>query len=279
MTLAEVLRRSTEYLESRGSPTARLDAELLLSHGLSLSRLELYTQFDRPLTDGELAACRELVRRRGAREPVAYVIGHWGFRRLDLAVDSRVLVPRPETELVVERCLQLLEGTEGPEVVDVGTGSGAIALALKDERPDVGVTACDVSEDALLVASENAQRLGLDVGFVRSDLLASVEGGPFDLIVSNPPYVASAEIAALEPEVADHEPRLATVAGEDGLEVYRRLLPQAAERLASGGWLVLECGVGQPPALVAQLRELGYGDPAVDRDLSGIDRVVWARWP
>jgi release factor glutamine methyltransferase len=279
ITLAEVLRRSTEYLESRGSPTPRLDAELLLSHGLALSRLELYTQFDRPLTDDELTACRELVRRRGAREPVAYVIGHWGFRRLDLAVDARVLVPRPETELLVERCLQLLEGTEGPAVVDVGTGSGAIALALKDERPDARITACDVSEDALAVASGNAERLGLDVTFVQSDLLSGIEGGPFELIVSNPPYVSSAEIATLEPEVADHEPRLATDAGDDGLEVYRRLLPQAAERLAAGGWLVLECGAGQSPALVAELRALGYGEPAVDLDLSGIDRVVWARWP
>jgi release factor glutamine methyltransferase len=277
ITLAEVLRRSTDYLQSHGSPTPRLDAELLLSHGLGLSRLELYTQFDRPLTDGELAECRELIRRRALREPVAYVTGHWGFRRLDLEVDRRVLVPRPETEVVVERCLRLLDGTQAPAVVDVGTGSGAIALALKDERPDAVVTACDVSGDALAVAGANAGRLGLDVAFVQSDLLDGVEGGPFDLVVSNPPYVAAAEIDALEPEVAVHEPRLATVAGEDGLEVYRRLLPQAAERLAGGGWLVLECGAGQAPALASMLRDMGYGEPAVDADLAGIDRVVWAR--
>jgi release factor glutamine methyltransferase len=279
ITLAEVLRRSTGYLESHGSPTPRLDAELLLSHGLGLSRLELYTQFDRPLTDDELAACRELVRRRGTREPVAYVIGQWGFRRLDLAVDARVLVPRPETEVVVDRCLRLLAGLEHPAVVDVGTGSGAIALALKDERPDARVTACDISEDALAVATANAGRLGLDVAFVRSDLLDGVDGGPFQLIVSNPPYVSAAEIDGLEPEVALHEPRLATVAGDDGMEVYRRLLPQAAERLAAGGWLVLECGAGQAPALTAAVGELGYREPAVDRDLAGIDRVVWAQWP
>ena len=279
ITLAEVLRRSTDYLESHGSSTPRLDAELLLAHGLGLSRLELYTQFDRPLGEGELAECRELVRRRGTREPVAYVIGHWGFRRLDLMVDRRVLVPRPETELVVERCLQLLEGGERPAVVDVGTGSGAIALAVKDERPDARVTACDISVDALAVAAANAERLGLDVTFVQSDLLDQVEDGPFDLVVSNPPYVSAGEVDALEPEVAVHEPRLATVAGEDGLEVYRRLLPQAAERLAPGGWLVLECGAGQAAALVAELAGLGYGDAEVDRDLAGIDRVVWARRP
>ncbi len=279
ITLAEVLRRSTGYLESHGSSTPRLDAELLLAHGLGLSRLELYTQFDRPLSEGELAECRELVRRRGTREPVAYVIGHWGFRRLDLVVDGRVLVPRPETELVVERCLQLLKGRERPAVVDVGTGSGAIALSLKDERPDAQVTAIDVSVDALAVASANAERLGLDVTFVQSDLLDQVEGGPFDLVVSNPPYVSAGEVDALEPEVAVYEPRLATVAGEDGLEVYRRLLPPAVERLAPGGWLVLECGAGQAAALVAELAGLGYGDAEVDRDLAGIDRVVWARRP
>ena len=163
ITLAEVLRRSTGYLEQHGSPTPRLDAELLLAHGLGLSRIELYTQYQRPLDDDELAACRELVRRRGLREPVAYVIGSWGFRGLDLAVDARVLVPRPETELLVDRCLELLEGVERPRVVDVGTGSGAIALSLKSERPDAEVVACDISQDALDVAAANAARLGLDV--------------------------------------------------------------------------------------------------------------------
>jgi release factor glutamine methyltransferase len=279
ITLAEVLRRSTAYLESHGSPTARLDAELLLSHGLGLSRVELYTQFDRPLTEAELEACRELVRRRGTREPVAYVIGRWGFRRLDLEVDSRVLVPRPETEAVVDRCLGVLDGRDAPEVVDVGTGSGAIALAIADERPDAVVTACDISADALEVARANAARLGLDVTFVQSDLLDAVPGGPFDLVVSNPPYVSAAEIDRLEPEVAVHEPRLATVAGADGLEVYSRLLPHAAGRLRPGGAVVLECGAGQAQRLVAELRGLGYGDPAVDTDLAGIERVVWATWP
>ena len=233
ITLAEVLRRSTGYLEQHGSPTPRLDAELLLAHGLGLSRIELYTQYQRPLDDDELAACRELVRRRGLREPVAYVIGSWGFRGLDLAVDARVLVPRPETELLVDRCLELLERVERPRVVDVGTGSGAIALSLKSERPDAEVVACDISQDALDVAAANAARLGLDVELHRSDLLAQVPGDGFQLVVSNPPYVSEREMADLEPEVAEYEPRLATVAGPDGLEVYRRLLPEAAG--AAGG--------------------------------------------
>ena len=278
ITLAEVLRRSTEYLETSGSPTPRLDAELLLAHGLGLTRIDLYTQFERPLSEDELAACRELIRRRGRREPVAYVIGRWGFRRLELDVDARVLVPRPETELLVDRCLALLEGRERPAVLDVGTGSGAIALALKDERPDAMVAACDVSPDALSVARANAERLGLEIAFAESDLLETVPGGLFQLIVSNPPYVSESELAALEPEVAEHEPRLATVAGAGGLEVYSRLLPQAAGRLAPGGFIALECGAGQAPALVAELERVGYADPGVDRDLSGIERVVWATW-
>jgi release factor glutamine methyltransferase len=278
ITLAEVLRRSTGYLEQHGSPTPRLDAELLLAHGLGLSRIELYTQYERPLDDDELAACRELVRRRGLREPVAYVIGSWGFHGLDLAVDARVLVPRPETELLVDRCLELLEGVERPRVLDVGTGSGAIALSLKSERPDAEVVACDISQDALDVAAANAARLDLDVELHLSDLLAQVPGDGFRLVVSNPPYVSEREMADLEPEVAEHEPRLATVAGPDGLEVYRRLLPEAAGRLVDGGSLALECGIGQAPALVAELAAAGYGQAGIDPDLAGIERVVWAPW-
>jgi release factor glutamine methyltransferase len=278
ITLAEVLRRSTGYLEQHGSPTPRLDAELLLAHGLGLSRIELYTQYQRPLDDDELAACRELVRRRGLREPVAYVIGSWGFRGLDLAVDPRVLVPRPETELLVDRCLKLLGSLERPRVVDVGTGSGAIALSLKSERPDAEVVACDISQDALDVAAANAARLGLDVELHRSDLLAQVPGDGFRLVVSNPPYVSEQEVADLEPEVAEYEPWLATVAGPDGLEVYRRLLPEAAARLVDGGSLALECGSGRAPALVAELAAAGYGQAGIDPDLAGIERVVWAPW-
>jgi release factor glutamine methyltransferase len=278
ITLAEVLRRSTGYLEQHGSPTPRLDAELLLVHGLGLSRIELYTQHQRPLNDDELAACRELVRRRGLREPVAYVIGSWGFRGLDLAVDARVLVPRPETELLVDRCLELLDGVERPRVVDVGTGSGAIALSLKSERPDAEVVACDISQDALDVAAANAARLGLDVELHISDLLAQVPGDGFRLVVSNPPYVSEREMADLEPEVAEHEPRLATVAGPDGFEIYRRLLPEAAGRLVDGGSLALECGGGQAPALVSELAAAGYGQAGIDPDLAGIERVVWAPW-
>jgi release factor glutamine methyltransferase len=163
-------------------------------------------------------------------------------------------------------------------VVDVGTGSGAIALSLKSERPDAEVVACDISQDALDVAAANAARLGLDVELHLSDLLAQVPGDGFGLVVSNPPYVSERELADLEPEVSEHEPRLATVAGPDGLEVYRRLLPEAAGRLVEGGSLALECGCGQAPALVGELAAAGFGEAGADPDLAGIERVVWAPW-
>ena len=181
MTVQEAVAASTEFLTRKGVPSPRVDAEHLVAHGLGVTRLDLYLQYDRRLTNDEQAACRELVRRRGTREPLAYILGEWGFRRLTLKVDQRALIPRPETEVVVERCLLALEGTEAPAVVDVGTGTGAIALAIADERPDAVVTAIDLSEDALGLAVENAahaQRLGADHwsgGDARS-ALATVEG-------------------------------------------------------------------------------------------------------
>ncbi len=278
-TLGEVLRLSTGYLEERGSPTPRLDAELLIGHALGLERIRLYTSFDRPLTEPELAAIRALLERRGRREPVAYVLGRWGFHGIELAVDARVLVPRPETEVLVDRCLQLLAGSEAPRVLDVGTGSGAVALALKSARPDADVTACDASADALAVAAANAEALRLDVELVRSDLLGALGGRRFDVIASNPPYVAEPELDGLEPEVARFEPRIALAAGADGLDVLRRLVAAAPGALAPGGWLVCECGAGQAGALAGLMAAAGAAETAAAPDLAGIDRVVSGRWP
>jgi release factor glutamine methyltransferase len=276
-TLGEVLRLSTTHLERHGSPTARLDAELLLGHALGLSRVELYTGFERPLTEDELAECRELIARRAKREPVAYILGRWGFRGLDLDVDRRVLVPRPETELLVDRCLALLDGVAGPAVLDVGTGSGAIALALASELPEARVAGCDVSGDALDVARANGERLGVEVEWVASDMLAGVEGRRFHLVVSNPPYVAAGEIEALEPEVRNWEPRGATVAGETGLEAIERLVAQAPAALEPGGAIVLEVGAGQAGAVAALLDGAGLAGVGRDPDHAGIERIVWGR--
>ena len=276
-TLGEVLRLSTAHLERHGSPTPRLDAELLVGHALDLGRVELYTGFERPLTDDELAVCRELIARRARREPVAYILGRWGFRGLDLDVDPRVLVPRPETELVVDRCLALIAREPGPAILDAGTGSGAIALALASELPGAEVWGCDISDEALEVARANAVRLGIEVEWARSDLLSGLGGRRFHLVVSNPPYVAASAIDGLEPEVRDWEPRGATVAGDTGLEVIERLVSAAPDALAPGGVLVLEVGAGQAGAVSGMMEAAGLGGIACDRDHAGIERVVWGR--
>jgi release factor glutamine methyltransferase len=277
MTLGEVLRRSTAHLESRGSRTPRLDAELLLGHALGLGRVALYTGFDRPLSERELDACRALVARRARREPVAYILGTWGFRDLELAVDARVLVPRPETELLVDRCLRLLEGVPEPRVLDVGTGSGAVALAVAGERAGAAVVGVDSSAAALEVARANGDRLGLHVEWVESDLLAGVAGRRFHLVASNPPYVSAAEVAGLDPEVREWEPRAATVAGETGLEVIERLVAAAPAALEPGGALALEVGAGQAEAVADLLARAGIAAGGVDADHAGIPRVVWGR--
>ncbi len=271
MTLGEVLRGATEYLAGRGIDTARVDAELLLARALGLSRIELYTQHDRPLTDAERTAARELVQRRGQREPLAYVLGDWDFRRLTLKTDARALVPRPETEIVVERCLALLAGIETPRIVDIGTGSGAIALALKQERPDAIVIATDSSADALELARENAAANDLDVRFLQADLLEGIEG-PFDLVVSNPPYVDAEELDDLEPEVREWEPRSALV--DDGQTLR---LARAAQSVLDG-WLVLEVHEERAQALSDELTKLGYQGVSIGLDLAGRERVLEAQW-
>ena len=272
LTLGDVLRRATEHL-GKTSETARLDAELLLAHSLGRERIELYTDFDRPLTDAELDDYRALVARRSRHEPVAYILGEWGFRRLTLAVDRRALIPRPETEIVVERCLFRLGEVPEPRVLDVGTGTGAIALALADELPAARVTAIDISADALALARENVTRTGLEVELVEHDLRVGLPAGPWDLVVSNPPYVEPEELETLMPDVRDHEPHLALV-GRGATETIARA---ATAELAPGAWLVLEVGDGGAPRTSALLGELGYAEVVTTADLTGRDRVVEGR--
>jgi release factor glutamine methyltransferase len=247
-----------------------------------MARVQLYTHFDRPLAAEELAALRELVRRRQAGEPVAYLTGKKEFWSLDLRVDSRVLVPRPDTETLVEVALDLLPKAEPRRVADIGTGSGAVALALKRERPEADVVAVDRSPDALAVARANALRLGLAVRFVEGDLLAPLAGeAPFDLLTANLPYIPTADLTDLAPEVRS-EPRLALDGGADGLDLIRRLLAEGAGARASlvpGGAVALEIGVGQAGAVAGLLRAAGLVDPVIRCDLAGLDRVVVARAP
>jgi release factor glutamine methyltransferase len=263
-------------LEEGGCPTPHVDAEVLLAHALGASRTELYAEPERELTGSEEERFRGYIARRAAREPAAYIVGEWGFRRLELRVDARALVPRPETEVVVERCLARLGTVATPLVLDVGTGSGAIALAIADERPGARVVATDISADALALAAENRSRAGLDdrVELVLGHLEAD-RRGPFDLVVSNPPYVPPAEFDALEAEIRLYEPREAVVgSGQTGA-----LARRARDILRPGGWLVLECGEGKAPDVAASLRALGYEAVAMTADLTGRDRVVEGRRP
>jgi release factor glutamine methyltransferase len=267
LTIREALVGATGVLGQAGCESPRLDAELLLAHALEVGRARLVLDADLLLDDAAAARFARLVARRAAREPVAYILGRKEFRYLTLAVDTRVLIPRPETELLVEVGLGL---PAGARVVDVGTGSGAVAVALKQERPDLLIVGTDVSEDALEVARQNAERLGLEVAFVQADLLDGV-GGPFDAVLANLPYVADGD--ELQPEIARYEPASALYAGPDGLDAIRRLIT-----MVDGVPLVaLEVGAGQAPSVRALIERAGFRSVEALRDLAGHERVVLAR--
>lgn len=276
LTIAEVLRRSTAYLSERGAPTARLDADLLLAHALGVDRLRLYTDSERPLTPSELARARELLARRGRREPLAYVTGERAFRRLRLGVGPEVLVPRPETEILVEWALELMPA--GGTALDWGTGSGAIALALADEGEGLRVTALDRSPEALARARANAAGLpaAAEVEWLLSDGFGAVAGRRFDVIAANPPYLSEAELADAPPELA-FEPAGALAAGPTGMEAIEAIAAAAPDHLEPGGWLLVEVGNGQAPAAEAALAAAGLSQVTRRDDLAGVARVVGGR--
>ncbi len=280
-TVMHMVKWSASYLELRGVDSPRLTAELLLAHVLGAGRLDLYLQFDRPLTAPELASYKPLLQRRAAREPLQYVLGSTQFRGLDLLCDSRALIPRPETEGLLD-ALSSVSGQEGPvgQALDVGTGTGALALSMAHENMAGSVLGVDVSEDALDLARSNAARAGLEsrVGFRRGSLFEAVNGEVFDWVVSNPPYVATDELSATEPEVREWEPRLALAGGADGLDVIRPLVAGAATVLRGGGWLALEVGWDQTAAVETLLKTSGeYASIDTREDLAGRPRYVLAR--
>jgi len=280
-TVLQLIKATTELFAKHRVDSPRLEAELLLAHVLGVERIQLYVRFDQPLAEVEVARYRELVKRRGRHEPVHYILGHREFWTVDLQVERGVLIPRPDTECLVEEAVAYLKANPAAtRVADVGTGSGAIAIALAKELPTLTVFAGDLAEVPLRVAADNAKKneVAERVTVVRADLLtplAAAAGGPFDVLVSNPPYVAEHELATLEPHVRDWEPREALVGGSDGLDVVRALVAQLASGLVPGGAAFIEIGSSQGDAAKALLQPY-FAEVRVRRDYAQLDRVLVA---
>ena len=287
MTVLELLNWSTDCFKDHDIENPRLNAELLLACSLNLTREQLYIRFNDQLKEEEKEGVERLVGRRISGEPLQYILGHQEFWSIDFKVDPRVLIPRPETELLVEQALLILSEIplgRTPYVLEIGTGSGAVAISLAKEVGDLFLVATDISRDALLLAKENAKAGGVlhRVAFVKSDLFEPFPalGGrePFDLILSNPPYITFSQIDELPKEVRDYEPIVALNGGEDGLDFYRKIIAQTPHYLRRGGWLLLEVGQGQSRIVSRRIEEESHFlKPACIPDLSGIERVVKAQ--
>lgn len=281
LSILEIVKRTTDFFTRKGIEQPRLNAELVIGHALGLDRMQLYLQFERPLTEVELGPIRALVKRRGAREPLQYIQGSAAFHDLELKVDGRVLIPRPETEQLIERMQERL--TAPPRrIIDLGTGSGALALCLALNYPEAEITAVDTSPDALAVAAMNATLAGLAdrVRFLESDWFASVPiDETFDLVVSNPPYLTEEEWASAAPEVRVHEPKLALVAQDHGCASLEHILEASLIRLAAGGHLALETGIDQHSRLLERAGALGYTGIESLRDWNDRDRFLWMEAP
>ena len=275
-TLLDLLNKASDWFKAKGIENHRLDAQLLLGHVLGMKRMDLYMNFDRPLDDAETARYRELIKRRGAREPLQHLIGDTPFRELSLKTDKRALIPRQETELIVDLVRKHLEPGRASSVLDVGVGAGPIYLSIVKEITNCITYGCDISADALQLTRENAARNGLAAErLTQSDLFSAFPGDQrFDLIVSNPPYVGENERAALQPEVRDFDPGLALFGGAEGWELPSKLIHAAFERLIEGGTLILEIGAGQAPLLKEKACSRSWKSIATSPDYQGIDRFL-----
>ena len=280
MTVLEVIQRSSDFLAKKGVDSPRLHIELLLAHVLKLPRLRLYLNFERPLAEPELAVLRELVKRRANREPLQHILGHTSFCGLEFGVSPHALIPRPETELLAEHAAKFLATLPAPTALDFGTGTGCLAVTLAVQCPAASLHALDISEAALALARLNAARHQVEtrIAFHHGDGFAALPGtARFDLIVSNPPYIATAEIETLQPEVRDFDPRLALDGGADGLDFYHRLAADTAAFLAPGGKVMLEFGDGQDDAIGKIFSSQNWIVEAVLADYSGRNRIFIAR--
>jgi release factor glutamine methyltransferase len=279
MTVLELLQTTTAYFGKKGVEQPRLSIEHLLADSLGKKRIELYLEFDRSLSALELEPLREKVRRRAEGEPLQHLLGHWDFYGRTFKTDKRALIPRPETELLVDTLLkEVIKGEPSTRLVDVGTGSGVLAITLALERPELEVFALDLSEEALALARENAERLGvLDrVAFRRSDLLEGIEG-PFHWVVANLPYIPTSDLNGLQREVK-YDPGLALDGGKDGLTIIKRLIESVPGKIASNGMIALEIGQGQSQRVLGFLADHNYRDISIKKDYQGVERLLIARY-
>lgn len=276
-TVKRILDWTVQFLKERGSDTPRLDAEILLASARKCQRIQLYTQFDQTLSDDQRAVMRDLVKRRGAAEPVAYLVGHREFFSLDFDVRPGVFIPRPDTEILVLAALDVLKDRTSPQALELCSGSGCISVAIARNHPTVQITAVELSPQVIETTRSNVLKHQVDdrVAVLQGDLFSPLAAETrFDLIVSNPPYVQQGEIAGLAADIRDHEPHLALNGGEDGLDVIRRLVRESVARLKPGGWLMFELSPEQADAAVQLMNMAGYVHVGVRNDLSGQARVV-----
>ena len=279
-TILEILQWTIGFFKEKQIEPARLTAEVLLAHVLKKDRLHLYVNHDQPLTPAEREAFKALIRLRVQGTPTQYLTGRQEFWSMEFAVAPGVLIPRPETEHLVEAAIERAKPLEHPEIVDIGTGSGAIAISLQKELPQAAISASDISETALNIARRNAETLFPNeprIAFVQGDLFAPFAGQSFDVIVSNPPYLSAQEYAELAQEIREYEPLTAIWGGEDGLDAYRRLIAEVGNYLRPSGYLILEIGNTQAEAVTRLCQESGLAVEQVIKDYAGLDRVVVAR--
>jgi release factor glutamine methyltransferase len=278
--MLKVITWTTEHFQKKGIDNPRLEAEVLLAHLLGIDRIGLYLNYETPLTEGERAAYREMIQRRTAGEPVAYIVGYKEFWSMRFVVNPDCLIPRPETEHLVEEVVRIGKGLHPPlQVLEIGHGCGAVAIVLATEFEGAQIVATDISPGARYLAQENADAYGVGdrIKFVLGDLYPPGEG-TFDLICSNPPYIPTAEVLQLAPEVRDYEPLTALDGGEDGLRFFREIAQGAPDFLTEGGWLLLEMGKGQDPQVSAILQERGFSHVGLIPDYAGVKRIIKAQW-
>jgi release factor glutamine methyltransferase len=276
--ILSLLKWTTEYFTSRSIESPRASAEILLAHILNLKRIDLYIRYDQPMTADELACFKALIKRRAAGEPVAYIVGEKEFWSLSFCVTPDVLIPRPETEILVETTLSIIPKEPCQKIAELGTGSGAIIISLASERPGHDFFASDYSTRALNIAIKNANTHGSDIRFFAGDWFSALHpNARFNLIVSNPPYIPTSDIDMLQPEIRKFEPKLALDGGNDGLDAIRHILDTAKPHLVPGGSLMLEIGYDQKDRIFAIAEQFGYEELRCIRDYAGLDRVVWLK--